>query len=275
MFHPSSVSVAEAVVTWTCVFSLLFPRVDPKDRDFFGGDLSRGFRMAFFAVGLLVTIRCLLTRDHRIEKEEFGDGGMLFFSQVALESFLSSFLSLLMPYLLQCQLRNKINIRPGQNLMSWLYWILFLQLTGLMGRIYLGDRWWAVKRAGDSLSVVPVISTAKLHFRIVPGQVKTMHQTLSAMEYTYFVCTWFAVVSYGVFGQDDHSFPFRGFRVAGFFLPRFRMFYHGFLLNVMDEITFNYQQPTRSEENSNPSTTGSATDVNAVETESTLQMTLI
>lgn len=271
MFHPSSVAVAEAVVTWTCVFSLLFPRVDPKDRDFFGGDLSRGYRMTFFAVGLLVTIRCLLTRDYRLEKEEFG--GMLFFSQVALESFLNSFLTLLMPYLLQCQLRHKINIRPGENLLSWLYWILFLQLTGLMGRIYVGDRWWAVKRAGDSLSVMPVISTAKLHFRIVPDQVKIMHQTLLAMEYASFVCTWFAVVSYGVFGQDDHSFPFRGFRVAGFFLPRIRLFYHGFLLNVIDEIAS--KQTSWSEENSTPSTTGSATVGNDVETESMLQLTAI
>lgn len=198
--------------------------------------------MTYFAIGILVTIRCLLTRDYRIENERVGGMSMLFFSQVALESFVNSFLSLLMPYLLQCQLRDKIRIRPGENLLNWLYGILFLQVTGLLGRIYMGDRWWAVKRAGDALGVLPVITTAKLHFRIVKGQVKVLHQTLMAMEYAYFVCSWFAVVSYGVFGPDDHSFPFRGFRVAGFFLPRIRLFYHGFLLNVNEEVS--YTPPT-------------------------------
>lgn len=187
---------------------------------------------------------------------------MLFFAQVALESFMVSFLTLLMPYLLECELSNKINIRPGKNLLKWLYWILFLQLVGLIGRVYVDERFWAIKRVGDSLSVMPVLSVAKLHFRIIPGQMKTIHQTLVAIEYGYFISVWFAVVSYGVFGPNDHSFPFRGFRVAGFFLPRIRLFFHGFLLNIVDEVRNKAEAfPSRHDDSPTPSNASGSVSV--------------
>lgn len=270
MFQPSSIAVAEAVVTWASIIPLLYPRVDPQDQDVFGGDLSRGYRMTFFFIGILVTVRSVLTRDFRVEKEESG-WAVAFFAQVAVESFLNSFLSLLMPYLLQCQLRDRINIRPGQSLLKWLVWILVLQVIGMVGQSYVHDRCWAIKRVGDSLSVFPVVSTANLHHQIIQGQMKTTHQTLKAIEWTYFACTWFAVASYTFYSADNDTDIFRGFRVAGYFLPRFRLFFHGFLLNVTDE-AFCTRQPTSS---APPPTSASVSFVQTADDDENLSTSLV
>lgn len=264
MFHPSSVTVAEVIVAWACIVPLLYPRADPLDIDFFGGDVSRGFRITFFAVGVLLTVRLITSPDFRIKRDDSDEGRILFFAQVALESFLNSLLSVLMPYLLQWQLQDRINIRPGRNLVKWLFWILLLQFIGTVGRSYVDERCWAIKRVGDSLSFFPVLSSAKLHFRIIPGQMKVIHQTLTAMEWMYFLCTWMAVASYALFTSDDtHWDIFRGFRVAGFFLPRVRLFYHGLMLNAIDEAFYNEisrsereESERRSSQRSSPPSTG-------------------
>mmetsp|Transcript_29476 Transcript_29476/g.68200 ORF Transcript_29476/g.68200 Transcript_29476/m.68200 type:complete len:251 (+) Transcript_29476:465-1217(+) len=178
----------------------------------------------------------------------------LFYAMTAVESVALSFLQLLMPYLLQCKLKDYINIQPGRGLLPWLYAILALNFTGVVLAVHSTPNMWCIKRVGDSLSCIPTIQTVRLYSRITnhPANSNSMSQgffliqALLVIEYWLLVSTLLASLGYFI---DDHGTDgnemWRALRVAGIFTSHLAGFVHGLMLNMVDEAQFRLAEKKR------------------------------
>ena len=149
-------AIAEAWFLICITIALFTPRVDPRDRSLFSGDLSRPFRQCLLAVTCTVTLRCFAFEDRRFSAGS-GSGGVgnFYYFWVGMESVLFCFLKLCTPFLLQRYLATKINIVPGKDLQGWLYAILLLDCTAIFLTTNVAPQFWALKKAGDAVVSSP------------------------------------------------------------------------------------------------------------------------
>ena len=240
-------AIAECAFVVAVTLAAIVPRPKLNDKSFFGGKLSRPFRQLLFVIACMHIYRSLLMKDNRFHAAENGGTEIMqwaYYIMMGVESFSMSFLCLLMPYLLQCRLRELINIRPGRDLLVWLYIILCCDIAGIVFSIWVNPKFWAIKKFGDALTCVPVLKTIFLYDtvmsrnRILDSQVTL--QTLRVMESINLVAIFMAGAGYwfedasgtvGTLTKDVCG----GFRLSGFFILWARVLCHAWMLNMVDE----------------------------------------
>jgi hypothetical protein len=226
------------------------PRL-PVDRPFpisVGGDLSHNFRRIMLGLVISNIIRILFFQDSRFVEVDPSEknsrlGAFVYHALKALESFLRSFLCLLTPYLMQCQLQNRINIQPGRDLMIWVYLVVAFSVFGCALVEATGNAgYWCIKEFGDALSFPPVYKTLKLYSSIItpggryPGRGDMPVQTLLIVEYLAVVATALSAVGY-IMMSDTHPI-FEAFRQLGAFVNLTRLLCHAMLMNAKDEAQY-------------------------------------
>ena len=240
-------AIAECTFVLAVTVAAVVPRPKLNDKSFFGGKLSRPFRQLLCVLACMNICRSMFMKDHRFEPvESDGTESFLwsFYTLTALESFALSFLCLLMPYLLQCRLRELVNIRPGRDLLLWLYVILCFNIAGIVLSIWFNPKFWAIKRLGDALSCVPVLKTINLYDtvmsrnRVLDSQVTL--QTLRVMESCNLVATLLAAAGYWFEGANGTAVSqvdniSVGLRLSGIFINWTRALCHAWMLNMVDE----------------------------------------
>ena len=240
-------AIAECAFVVAVTLAAIVPRPKINDKSFFGGDLSRPFRQLLFVIACMHICRSLFMKDNRFDTAE-SDGTEImqcaYYIMMGVESFSMSFLCLLMPYLLQCRLRDLINIRPGRDLLVWLYAILCCDITGIIISIWVSPKFWAIKKVGDALTCVPVLKTIYLYDnvmsrnRILDSQVTL--QTLRVMESINLVAILMAAAGYwfedasGTVGTLTKNVC-GGLRLSGIFIIWARVLCHAWMLNMVDE----------------------------------------
>lgn len=267
----SSLSLAETLFVQGMCFVTLAPRLPQNSNLCGGGTVSNGFRKLFLALALMNLSRIVVFTDFRFNDR---DGEVswreevktwIYFGMTALESFGLSFMCLLTPYLLQCQLTDRINIRPGRDLLPWMYGILGLNIMGVsLTSIYHKTAFWSIKRLGDALSVPPVLFTLRTYDAVVgfaqqqqqnlrstptgPGKGCILSQVLQAVEKINLGATLLAVIGYllahNTLGQQaTHNYIAKtqqesmsaAFRLVGVYCNWVRLVFHGLLLNTIEE----------------------------------------
>jgi hypothetical protein len=241
----SMIGLSEALFTVGAAIVTIVPRTSSSSSSwgFTGGDLTAPFRKAVLITVVMNVFRNVCFDDRRFRDTATTDevtssmdeyATFIYYSLTSIESFCTTFLLLLMPYLLQCQLSEVINIRPGQDLMPWLSGILFLNVAGIFGALYRPNL-WAIKRLGDALGPVPVIKTLQLFRRVnaTRGGNTITIKTVETLEcYSLFI-TLAAAAGYLL---HDHDYSLGvAVRVSSIFVSWTRVIFHGLLLNVMDE----------------------------------------
>jgi hypothetical protein len=216
----------------------IVPRL-PNDPPFpfsIGGNLSFHFRRVLLGLTMSITIRTLFFEKSSVD--------VIRYPLQTLESFLRSFLCLLTPYLMQCQLQNRINIsQPGRDLMLWVYVVVAFNVLGCIMVEATGDvRYWCIKKFGDALSFPPVYKTLKLYgSTITPGgryprRGDMMFQTLYMVEWLTVVAALLSVVGY-VYVKDPRPI-FEGFRQVSGYAIMTRVLCHAMLMNSKDEAEY-------------------------------------
>jgi len=234
----------------------IYPRL-PSDLPFpksIGGDLSHPFRKILLGLTLLNVIRLFTFSNVNFDGVTGSittmTGGtthqlvyVAYLVSSAIESFFRSFLCLLTPYLMQCQLQNRINIRrPGLNLMIWVYLVLFFNILGcIMVEVTGNPKYWGIKKLGDALSFPPVYKTLKLYSSIMtqggrfPGRGDMTGQTLTIVEYLAVTATLLSAFGYIGINDPDPKAMMASFRVVGSFANMTRVLCHAMLMNSKDE----------------------------------------
>ena len=243
----------------------IYPRL-PSDLPFpksIGGDLSHPFRKILLGLTLLNVIRLFTFSNLKFDgpyssSTQMKDDttqqlvNMAYLASSAVESFFRSFLCLLTPYLLQCQLQNRINIRrPGLNLMIWVYLVLFLNILGCIVVEVTGDqKYWGIKKLGDALSFPPVYKTLTLYSSIMtqggryPGRGDMTGQTLMIVEYLAVTATLLSAFGYFGINDPDYKATMASFRVVGSFANMTRVLCHAMLMNSKDEADYLHRYST-------------------------------
>mmetsp|Transcript_28822 Transcript_28822/g.47674 ORF Transcript_28822/g.47674 Transcript_28822/m.47674 type:complete len:298 (+) Transcript_28822:97-990(+) len=262
------IQIAMTVFHVGVALASIFPRL-PNDVPFprsMGGDLSRPFRKILMMLTLLNVIRLFVFDDLRFgdsrtgalsKKEHFMY--WLYLISSATEAFFRSFLCLLTPYLLQCQLQNRINIgRPGRDLMMWVYAVLFFNIMGcLIVQMTEDPRYWALKKLGDAISFLPVYKTLKLYNTIMtqggryPGRGNMTSQSLMIVEYLTVIATLLSALAYFFISSDEMDFAstLGAFRIIGAFANMTRVLCHAMLLNSLDEANYLHSFARQGTEN--------------------------
>lgn len=242
-----AIAIAEFVFVLAVTLAAIVPRPKLNNKSFFGGDLSRPFRQLLFVVACMHILRTLFMKDNRFGAADNQGAQVLqwdLYVVMGVESFCLSFLCLLMPYLLQCRLRELINIRPGRDLLIWLCASLCCNIAGIVFSFSVNPKFWAIKKVGDSLSCIPVLKTILLYDtvmsrnHILDSQVTL--QTLRVMESIYLVATLLSASGYWF---DNASGPSGlliknlcgGLRLSGVFISWTRALCHAWMLNMVDE----------------------------------------
>jgi hypothetical protein len=231
----------------------IVPRL-PNDPPFpfaIGGDLSFNFRRVMLGLTLCHIIR------HLFEETKVG---VIRYPLKTLESFLRSFLCLLTPYLMQCQLQNRINIlQPGRDLMMWVYAVVAFNVLGCIMLVATDDvSYWSIKKFGDALSFLPVYKTLKLYGSIItpggryPRRGDMMFQTLYMVEWLTVIATLLSVVGY-VHSKDSHPI-FEAFRQIGAYAIMTRLLCHAMLMNSKDEAEYLHKFATTFQDRENEET---------------------
>ena len=138
----SLIGYAEALFMIGCTVVTIVPR-PASSVDWIGGDLASPFRKFFLLLSIINVFRNVFLDDRRfrdvcssspdsIIPTNGGFWTITYYVLTSAESFAKCFLMLLTPYLLQKRLSEVINIRPGEDLMSWLRAILFLNVLLLL-----------------------------------------------------------------------------------------------------------------------------------------------
>lgn len=269
----SPIALAESFFVFGYVATCVATRPDPKDRSFFGGDLSRPFRQTMVLVSILNITRNLFLTDRRFLDCNTGtmndpacrDVTMtwLYYISVGSESFVMSFLKLLTPFLLQRKMREYINIRPGEGLLVWLYATLLLDLSGIVLSSNVSQNYWALKRLGDCLCGIPAIQIITQYRRIMSRSPEGQNsgnmcflQTVLYMEYWAVGMIFMASVGYW---SDQHHLDsatldtqiwdnmWRAIRISSIFVSHVKAFMHALMLTMIDETEFLLkQQPENS-----------------------------
>lgn len=260
-------SLAETLFVQAMCFVTLAPRV-PFDSDKWcsvGGNLSNRFRKLFLVLAAMNLARTVLFSDARFKGDDNQEETMtesattwMYFGLTALESFGLSFMCFLTPYLIQCQLVDRINIRPGKNILPWMYLVLVLNVFGMAATsAYHVTAFWSIKRLGDALAAVPVLKTLATYDSITGFDRQgsstrkgcVMSQALQAMEKVNFVATVLASLGYLLAKQTlgtaarlpDPSWQETfsvAFRLFGVYCNWTRLVCHGLLLNSIDEVQY-------------------------------------
>ena len=264
--NPTSIiAMAESFFILGYVATILVSRPDPNDKSLFGGQLSRPFRQTLCVIASLNVVRTLFLEDRRFlncnddrqENAACHDVGMtwLFYAMIGSESFGLTFLTFLTPYLLQHKLKDyQHNIRPGDNLLIWVYLVFVMTFTGVVLSAQVSPNLWAIKRLGESLCSIPTIKTINLYRRITnhPANAAGNHHgqtfigTVLGVEYWSMGIVFVAAVGYFMDSHDDHRGDdlWRAFRICAIFLSQLKAFVHGILLTMIDEAQFLLKRPT-------------------------------
>jgi hypothetical protein len=250
--------LSEALFAIGAVLVSVAPRYKCDSSDWIGGGaLSRRFRQALVVLGILNIIRNLCMQDRRfiLDDESTKESAItssssvysnesievfVYYTFIFIDAFGIGFLMLLTPYCLQCHLASMINIRPGQNLLPWLYGCIALQLFGVIGSATFSTKLYAFKRLGDAVSSIPVLQTLRLYRKIVISRdprVITIQTVQTIEEYNLFLAS-LASVAYW-YNQDIahpllHNYS-HAIRLASIFVTHTRTTFHALLLNLMDE----------------------------------------
>ena len=244
----SFIGLSEALFAIGVAVVTLVPR-PASSTDWIGGHLASPFRRSVLIITLMNVFRntCLVDRrfhdvavasdssDESTAKEAFET--TVYYVLTGIESLGACFLMLLMPYLLQCRLKDVINIQPGRDLQPWLFLIVILQMIGIVGARR-NPNLWAIKRFGDALGCVPVVKTLGVFRRVFSSQRgdNMTIMTLQTLESYSFIVSTFAAVGY--LFDNHHSRLGLAVRVGSIFVSHVRVIFHALLLNVMDDANY-------------------------------------
>jgi hypothetical protein len=226
----------------------IIPRL-PNDPPFpyaIGGDLSYNFRRVLLGLTLSNVIRILCFEGAS------GPLAVMIHPLKTLESFLRSFLCLLTPYLMNCQLQNRINIsQPGRDLMMWVYLVVVFNALGcFLLQITGNPSYWCIKKLGDALSFPPVYKTLRLYCSIItpggryPRRGDMTFQTLYIVEWCTVIATLLSALGY-FFILNPHPI-FELFRQTGAYATMTRLLCHAMFMNSKDEAEYLHKFATQS-----------------------------
>ena len=235
----------------------VYPRL-PNDLPFprsIGGNLSNPFRKVLLFLALSNVLSRFVhvspsfkTASKVLTGPQVMHFGMFLFMS-ATESFLRSFLCLLTPYLMRCQLQNRINIpQPGRDLMIWVYFVLFFDILGCtMANMMVNEMYWGIKKLGDALSFVPVYKTLMLYNSIMTqggrysGRGDMTGQALMIIEYLVVSATLLSAIGYFGIHYTEQKVVMSAFRVVGAYASMTRVLCHAMLMNSKDEADYLYR----------------------------------
>ena len=164
-----------------------------------GGNVGHPFRRLLLVLAGLNLTRCFVSA--RVDSSTWiFIAGLLNASGIIAQNFLC----LLTPYLLQKWLSNCINIRPGQDLTSWLWVVSILGVVGVYLSRAVHPRFFALEELAHAMSCVPVISTLKIYNRVTTpahGRGTVMAQTVLLVEYWHIIAQIACAIGYA-FGDD-------------------------------------------------------------------------
>jgi hypothetical protein len=240
----------------------IYPRL-PNDRPFpftIGGHLSNSFRKILLIASCGNVFRLIFMSDVRVDADHAWLANrqnlmryIFFLFLSVFESFILSFLCLITPYLMRCQLQNKINIaQPGQDLMIWVYFVLIINVLGFVVVAVKQDiSFWWIKKVGDALGFVPVYKTLKLYNSIMtqggkyPGRGDMTGQAFLMIEYLVLIGTLLSAVGY-ISTHSEYKQVMEAFRVFGAYAFMTRILCHSMLLNSKDEADYLHTFATAS-----------------------------
>jgi hypothetical protein len=226
----------------------IIPRL-PNDPPFpfaIGGDLSYNFRRVLLGLTLSNVMRILCFEGAS------GPLAMMIHPLKTLESFLRSFLCLLTPYLMNCQLQNRINIsQPGRDLMMWVYLVVVFNALGcFLLQITGNPSYWCIKKFGDALSFLPVYKALRLYCSIItpggryPKRGDMTFQTLYIVEWCTVIATLLSALGY-FYILNPHPI-FEAFRQTGAYAIMTRLLCHAMFMNSKDEAEYLHKFATQS-----------------------------
>lgn len=244
------IGLSEALFAIGVAVVTIVPRT-ASSSDCIGGDLAAPFRKSVLIFTIMNVFRNTCFEDRRfrdvaaIESDSINSHSLseeaiattFYYVLTSIESFGTSFLMLLMPYLLQCRLQDVINIYPGRDLTPWLLLVLLLQVAGTIGARH-NPNLWAIKRFGDAVGCIPVVKTLSVFRRVFSSQRgdNMTIMTLQTIECYSFAITTLAAGAY--LFDDHHSTLSQALRVGSIFVSHTRVIFHALLLNVMDDANY-------------------------------------
>jgi hypothetical protein len=258
---PYHESIAISLFVIGAISAGIIPRYKWDKHDCIGGGtLSYRFRLACFVLAVENVIRNVFMTDKKSNPDvNINDSNEVLLAFIywflkVFEAFGIGFLMMLSPYFLQCHLATMVRIKPGHNLVPWLYWIMLFQVMGVIGSLF-HPKYYAIKKVGDALSCIPILRTLAIYQHVLSGQdsrVITI-QTVQMVER----CSLFLLIlsSIGYSLVDREVFPtfFHAVQVTAGYMVWTRVSFHALLLNLMDEaMNLKQQEMTPSTNSSDP-----------------------
>ncbi|KAL7578939.1 hypothetical protein ACA910_006910 [Epithemia clementina (nom. ined.)] len=218
--------VEESIIAVCLAIGVILPRPDPEDRSWLGGDFSHPFRKGVLALTMALVIRATIlpqlasscqnsdhdhgrpttndTTEHC--KENLFDILRAYFIWACLENVVRNFLRMLVPYLLQRQLASVINVIPGANLSTCLYFIVAMNLLAyVLFTKHTEDHhfFWGILIFQDATVGIILIRTFR-HYNRLMGQVQEyapsmLLRTIVTLEWMQlflsFAAEWFGFLT--------------------------------------------------------------------------------
>lgn len=251
----SFTGLAEVLFVIGVAIITIVPR-PASSTDCIGGDLASPFRRSVLIITLVNVFRnvCIEGRHFIGDFSATSNSFDLPTTTAALETTIHDvltsieslgicFLMLLMPYLLQCRLKDVINIKPGRDLTAWLLVIVILQMIGVVGARY-NPTLWAFKRFGDALGCVPVIKTLRLFRRVFSSQRGDNMTIVTLQTLESYSCLVSMLAAFAYLSNNHHSPLGKAVRLGSIFVHHTRVIFHALLLNVMDDANYITPPPT-------------------------------
>lgn len=248
----------EVFMLFVCLATVT-PRM-PFDPPFsIGGQLSSSFRKFMIAIVTIQLLRNYLPVSKNVN-----------YCLQAMEGILNCLQSLLTPYLLRVWLKGVRNFpgsqSPGLGLMPWLYANNCLTITGVVLRIWTGDKkMWIFKKVADAISFIPVYQTLGMYNQFqtgqavrYPGRGTMLSQIVMCGEfYALFAHSTDIGIKLLLMGGIDPKMEkmnlVKGLYADNTFAVYSRLLCHSILLNTLDEMSGMYEIRT-TEGNASTST---------------------